>query len=75
MALGAVTTYLPARPSLIQLAGMTLVFCLINAPCVGLWAACGHALRSFLQKPLYLRIFNMSMAVALVASLYPLLRS
>lgn len=75
MALGAVTTYLPPQPSLMQLAAMTLVLCVINAPCVGLWAACGYALRSFLQKPLYLRIFNVTMAVALVASLYPLLRS
>jgi threonine/homoserine/homoserine lactone efflux protein len=75
MALGAVTTYLPPQPSLMQLAAMTLVLCVINAPCVGLWAACGYALRSFLQKPLYLRIFNVSMAVALVASLYPLLRN
>ncbi|MDP3798216.1 MAG: LysE family translocator [Polaromonas sp.] len=74
MALGAVTAYLPAQPSPAQLVAMTLIFCLINAPCVGLWAACGCALRRLLEKPLYLRIFNVSMAVALVASLYPLLR-
>jgi len=73
MALGAVTSYLPAQPSLAHLALMAAILCLINAPCVGLWAACGSALRRVLQDPLYLRIFNVSMALALLASMYPLL--
>lgn len=75
MALGAVTTYLPAEPSLIHLVVMASIFCLINAPCVGLWAACGSALRRVLQDPLYLRIFNVFMALGLLASMYPLLSS
>lgn len=74
MALGAVTTYLPAQPTAMHLAGMTLVLCLVNAPCVGLWAAFGQALRRVLQQPRWLRIFNIGMALALLASLYPMLR-
>ena len=52
---------------------LALLFGVINLPCVACWAGGGAALRRFLQDPLRLRIFNISMALALLASLYPML--
>jgi threonine/homoserine/homoserine lactone efflux protein len=49
------------------------LFTLLGLPCVGTWAAFGSSMRQFLQDPFKLRIFNNAMALALVASLYPML--
>ncbi|MET0271494.1 MAG: LysE family translocator, partial [Phenylobacterium sp.] len=72
MALGAVTTYVPADHYFANLLVATLVFAIINAPCVVLWLFCGVMLRRFLERPVVLRGFNIVMALLLVASLYPL---
>lgn len=52
--------------------GMALVFILVGFPCIGVWAAFGQGMRGFLSNPRRLRMFNMTMAILLVASLYPL---
>ena len=49
----------------------TTVFGAINLPSVGSWTLLGMQLRRFLSDPLKLRIFNVTMAVILVATLYP----
>ena len=63
------------RRSLPHLAGICLGFgfMLVNIPCVSAWAMFGSAMRSLLQNPLRLRIFNITMALGLVASLFPML--
>ena len=73
MAVTAMSTYLPARAQAIDVLALALLFGLINLPCVACWAGGGAALRRFLRDPLRLRIFNISMALALLASLYPML--
>jgi threonine/homoserine/homoserine lactone efflux protein len=73
MALGAISTYLPARHSLWQLLALIGVMGVINMPSTGSWALFGSSMRRHLQQPRFLRIFNTLAAVALVASLYPLL--
>ena len=75
MALGAVTTYLPAQHSLWQLLALIGVMGAINLPSTGSWALFGSSMRRYLQEPRFLRIFNTAAALALVASLYPLLTS
>ncbi len=73
MALTAVSAYtLPADPfvSLLIVAG---VFGAINLPTVSSWTLLGMQLRRFLSDPLKLRIFNVTMAVTLVATLYPVI--
>jgi len=47
----------------------------LGAPCSAFWVAFGQAMRGLLQDPLRLRIFNIGMALALVASLYPMLKA
>jgi threonine/homoserine/homoserine lactone efflux protein len=49
-----------------------LVFGIINLPLVACWGWFGSAMRRFLQDPKNLKMFNMTMAVLLVASLYPI---
>ena len=73
MAVTAMSAYLPARAQAMDVVVLALLFGVINLPCVACWAGGGAALRRFLQDPLRLRIFNISMALALLASLYPML--
>ena len=74
MALGAITTYLPAEHSLWQLLFLVAVLGIINCPSTGSWALFGSSMRRYLQNPKFLRIFNAVAAGALVLSLYPVLK-
>ena len=73
MCMTAMTAYLPLDASVLQVLTLGSLFTLLGVPCVGSWAAFGSSMRQFLQDPLKLRIFNNAMALALVASLYPML--
>lgn len=74
MATTAMTAYLPdgASPAAVLL--LAGVQTLLGSPCVLAWAAFGNAMRRYLQDPLHMRTFNITMAITLVASLYPLLQ-
>lgn len=72
IAVGAVTTYTSASGHyFLQIMLIALIFILFGAPCTGLWLLFGTSLKKLLSNPVYLRIFNISMAVLLVASLIP----
>jgi threonine/homoserine/homoserine lactone efflux protein len=49
-------------------------FALVNLPSVSTWAGFGSALREWLSVPARLKWFNITMAVLLVASLWPMLK-
>ena len=51
---------------------VSLIFGLINFPTVGMWVLAGTKLRHVLQNPRALRAFNVTMALLLVATLYPI---
>ncbi|MEO0424721.1 MAG: LysE family translocator [Pseudomonadota bacterium] len=72
MALTSVAVYAPSQ-SLLAVLFVASVFALINLPCVSVWTVLGEQLRSILSSPGRLRAFNWSMAILLVASLYPVL--
>ena len=72
MALTAVTVYAPSQ-SILAVIGTALLFGAINLPTCGIWMLVGQRLRVFLSDPKRLRIFNIVMAVLLLASLYPIL--
>jgi threonine/homoserine/homoserine lactone efflux protein len=74
MALGAATTYVPAEHYIANLLVVIAVFVAVNAPSVALWLGCGVALKRYLDNPVILRVFNITMALLLIASLYPLFR-
>jgi threonine/homoserine/homoserine lactone efflux protein len=71
MAVGVIATYTPQQGFFGNLMIATLVCAIINLPCVGLWAVFGSTLRHWLHRPEIVRSFNITMALLLVASLYP----
>ena len=46
----------------------------VNLPCVSIWTGFGVILRDFLSDPVRLKWFNIAMGVALVLTLWPMLR-
>ncbi|ACA93610.1 LysE family translocator [Burkholderia orbicola] len=72
MVLTAATTIRLSADYGMNAAWMSVVFILIGFPCICLWAAFGLGLRRFLSNPRALRLFNVTMAVLLILSLYPL---
>ena len=54
---------------------VALVFAVVNFPSVAVWAWGGTQLKRFLSPGRRLRVFNSTMALLLVASLYPMLAS
>lgn len=73
MALGAATTYTPDGAGGLTALVLAGTFMLVGAPCSAAWAGFGLGLRRVLDRPNTLRAFNVTMAVLLVASLYPLM--
>ena len=73
MATGAITTYLPQGENVRSVIFLSILFASINAPSVSIWVTFGATLRHWLNDIKYLRIFNVCMAMLLLASLYPLL--
>lgn len=72
MALTAMTIYAPSQ-ELVVIGMVALVFCLINFPSVSCWAYMGKQMQRFLTNNRRLRVFNISMALMLVGSLYSVL--
>ena len=72
MALTAITAYAPGQtvPSILIVAA---VFGAINLPSVSVWTVMGQQIRRILNKPMWLRAFNIGMAVLLVLSALPVL--
>ena len=72
MAIAATATYTESTRYFSSLLWVTLIFGLINLPCVSVWAGFGVGLRHWLQDPTRLKIFNVTMALLLLASFLPL---
>lgn len=73
MALTGVTAYVPASDPVSGLIVAGLVFGAVNLPSVTAWALMGVQLRRLLGRPGALRAFNVTAALLLVASLYPMM--
>lgn len=71
MAVGVIATYTPQAGFFANLVIATVVCGIVNLPSIGVWVTFGTALRRVLHKPWAIRVFNISMALLLVASLYP----
>lgn len=72
MALSAVTLYAPDQ-SLMSVALVAAIFGAVNLPTVSTWCVLGQQMARFLTNPARLRAFNVTMAVLLVATLWPVL--
>lgn len=73
MAVGASANYLPAGATVVQVAVVAIIYALVNAPSVALWALFGSSVRGWLQRAQNRRMFNILMAILLLATLYPML--
>jgi threonine/homoserine/homoserine lactone efflux protein len=72
MALTAVSVYSPSQ-NVAAIAFVAAVFGAVNLPCISLWTTLGQQLQNLLTSPMRLRAFNITMALLLVTSLYPVL--
>ncbi|MGF6174180.1 LysE family translocator [Ensifer sp. 4252] len=74
MAVSAMATYTGGESYVVSVLVVGLVFALVNVPSVSTWAGFGSALRQWLSEPSRLKWFNITMAVLLVVSLWPMLK-
>lgn len=73
MASGAIAAFTSIQGNFFfDVSQITAAFLLMSFPCVGLWLVFGALLRPLLAKPLAQRIFNICMAMLLVASILPM---
>jgi threonine/homoserine/homoserine lactone efflux protein len=71
IALGAITTYAALTSFPLNVVLLSALFAVVGTASSATWAAFGSGFRRFLRDPLHVRIFNVVMAVLLVASLFP----
>ncbi|MBU4527953.1 MAG: LysE family translocator [Hoeflea sp.] len=74
MAVTAMAIYANPNRYTLSVYLIALAFVLTNFPAVFTWAGFGSVLRSWLSDPVRLKWFNITMAVLLVASLWPMLK-
>ena len=72
MAVTAVTVYTPDH-TLTSIAVVALVFGTLNLPSIGSWTFLGQQMARILTNPRRMVLFNWTMALLLVTSLYPVL--
>lgn len=75
MAVVAMSTYTGEGSYGVNVAIVVLAFCVVNFPSVTVWAGFGSVMRRFLRNPVILKLFNYTMAGALVLSLWPMLKT
>lgn len=72
LAVGATVTYTVISDTyVVQILVIALIFLVFGAPCIMLWLWFGASLKTILQNPSTVRIFNVSMALLLMGSLVP----
>ncbi len=74
MAIAAMATFTNANNLTLSTILVALVFFFVNIPSASIWTVCGAMLREWLNHPTRLKVFNISMAILLVVSLWPMLR-
>jgi threonine/homoserine/homoserine lactone efflux protein len=72
MALTAVSIYVPSQ-NLAAVVLIAFVFGLVNLPSIFLWVVIGSRLQRYLQNVVRLKVFNYTMALMLIATLYPII--
>jgi len=72
MSVTAVSAYAPDK-TVIGMIVVALVFVLISLPSISVWAYLGTQLQKILTNNVKLKIFNISAAILLILSLYPVL--
>lgn len=72
MATGAIAAYTSLSSDFFsQVLIIALTFMVVALPCSGSWLVFGFSLKRLLQKSVYRQVFNITMALLLVASILP----
>jgi len=74
IAVVAMATYTNTANAILSTVLVGVVFFLVNLPSASIWTMFGSLLREWLSHPARLKVFNISMAILLVVSLWPMLR-
>lgn len=74
MALVAMGAYVSADAPFLSILVITIAFLIVGIPTATIWTSFGIGLRQFLSDQKRLRMFNFAMGLALVATLWPMLR-
>jgi len=75
IATGAVSAYTSVSSDIFsQVIIIALTFFIVAFPCVGIWLFFGVGLKKYLNSPKHQKIFNISMALLLIGSVYPVLK-
>ena len=72
IAVSANSTYSLPGNYLLSIVLISVVMTVVTLPCTAVWTAFGSAMRHFLRDPRIVRWVNLTMAVLLVASLWPI---
>ena len=72
MAVGAITTYAAVAAFPVNVVIIAALFCVLGTASSGTWLGFGAALQRVLKDARAVRVFNVAMALLLVASLYPI---
>lgn len=72
MALTALTVYAPSQ-GYATIALVAIICAMVNMPSVFVWVVLGSSLGRLLRSQTHLRLFNYTMALVLLATLYPVL--
>lgn len=72
MATGAFSSYVPSTGGSYLVTSAALGFALIAVPCFVLWVSFGSSMRRYLEQGNRRRVFNVGMALLLLASLLPI---
>ncbi len=72
MAVGAVSAYAAVAPFPLNVLVIAMLYCVLGIASSGTWLGFGVALQQVLKDPRAIRVFNVIMALLLVASLYPI---
>ena len=74
MAVSAMAAFADPNNLVFSVLVVSFTFVVLALPCQGGWAAFGALMREWLSHPVRLKWFNITMAVLLVLSLWPMLR-
>jgi len=75
MITGAIATYTtPGLNIYVQVLLLTVIFLVVGSPCGVVWLVGGAGLKRVMKNPRHHRMFNVSMALLLVSSLYPVVK-
>lgn len=75
MAIGFFSNYITKEADIATIVISSLLFSIINFPCIAAWALLGVRARKLFEVNTYRKIFNITMAVLLIAAMIPSLIS